>query len=575
MSNFLACQSSYSILKSILKPSQIVEMAAKYEQSAAAIVDISSMAGIVQFHEAATKAGIKPILGFTAQFSDHSSISLLATNKSGYKILLQILAEINSHENYFRHPCISYDILNKYDLSNVLCLTGHFESTLYRALFPSCDEVLEGGWEVRANIHLGLLVNAFSTKNIYVQVEPHFDKNTTEIYNKLAQEHELKICYTNNIKFDRSEDSKYLFDIVRAINEKTTVRVLTDLPSIYHPHIDSSLDYGINREISDRCESYEITGPPKLPKFQCPNNQESIDYLKEICRQGFRNKVLNQGLDKNVYGDRVKYELSVFEETGLSDYFLALWDIIKFAESEGNLVGIGRGSAAGCLISYLLGITKFDPIKYNLVFERFFNKGRAGSLPDIDVDFPKRSRNSIIQYIIDKYGADRVGQVVTYSTLMGRAAITGVLRAEGGITFQEMKDITKNIVDKSKISDELQEMKEAGRNPSVIMWALENKRNRLKDWAELDTDEETIIGPMSKQFRMAIQLEGVKSAQSKHASAVIVSTDSLENVSPILYDKNSRKGIVGLEYEDAEKCSLLKLDILGVSTLDRIQDINT
>jgi DNA polymerase III alpha subunit len=190
-------------------------------------------------------------------------------------------------------------------------------------------------------------------------------------------------------------------------------------------------------------------------------------------------------------------------------------DIVNFVRRNGWVPGPGRGSAAGCLVSYLIGITSIDPIKYQLLFERFFNAARASSMPDIDVDVPINKREQIIEYIKNKYGHDKVSQMITFNTMKGRGALKDVLRVYGNIGFEEMNRITKNIPDEAKIADELQEMKEETGEASIIRWALENNSEKLKEWCYIDDNGE-LQGPLAKRFEQAIRLEGTKSNQSKH-----------------------------------------------------------
>lgn len=561
--------SHYSVLDSILTPSQIVDIAVDNNHGFAAITDINSMAGVVQLNKAANKAGLKPIFGLTTFFMDGSTIVLLAQNKTGYTNILRLLSLSNTKEQYIRHAQLSFEILRDNDTSNIICLTGHEGSSLHRSLYSPGDETIRPDVEQYVDIHLGLLKSAFGDR-LYLQSEPHFSDEIDDIYKRAAQKHSLKIANTNQVRYSNHKHSKYLFDIVRATNEKCTINSLDDYNEIGSYHHDKSLNYSVNQEIIDRIEAFDILDRPRLPKFNTPDGQSSHDYMRAKCWDGYKH--LFGGIKNDQYINRIKFELDSFQKEDLEDYFLILADIIKYAKSKGNLIGPGRGSAAGCLISYLLGITQLDPIQYGLIFERFWNPGRAGSMPDIDVDFPKSSRDDVINYITKTYGQDRTAQISTYQTLMGRAAIKAVLRAEGNLSFTEMNDITANIVDKAKISDELQDMKEEGRQPSVILWALENKPRALDQWAYLE-DDESIEGPLAMQFRHAIALEGVKSALSKHAAGVVIGHKPLDQIVPMVYDPKSQKQIIGMEYEDAELQGAVKLDVLGLSTLDKLMDI--
>ena len=242
-----------------------------------------------------------------------------------------------------------------------------------------------------------------------------------------------------------------------------------------------------------------------------------------------------------------------------------------------NIEGIGvHNSAAGCLVSYLIGITSIDPIKYDLLFERFYNAGRNSkdhiSMPDIDVDVPINKREIVIEYIKNKYGHNKVSQMVTFNTIKGRGALKDVLRVYGNVSFDEMNKITKNIPDESKIADELQDMKEETGEASIIRWSLENNIDKLKEWCYID-DHDELQGPLSKRFEQAIRLEGTKSNQSKHAAGIAISAEPLSEICPMVYDSKNDQLIAGMEMQDLEALGIIKLDILGVAMLDKIMSI--
>jgi DNA polymerase-3 subunit alpha len=265
------------------------------------------------------------------------------------------------------------------------------------------------------------------------------------------------------------------------------------------------------------------------------------------------------------------------QKAGLSSYFLIVQDIVEYVKNNNWLPGPGRGSAAGCLVSYLIGITQINPIKYNLLFERFYNEGRNTadhiSMPDIDVDVPINKREYVIDYIKEKYGRDKVSQMITFNTMKGRGALKEVLRVYGNISFEEMNRITKYIPDESKIADELQEMKEDTGESSIIRWALENNVDKLKEWCYI-SDDGSLAGPLAKRFEQAIRLEGTKSNQSKHAAGVVISKESLGSVCPMIYDAKNKQNIAGMEMQDLESLGLIKFDILGVAMLDKIMAVS-
>ena len=259
--------------------------------------------------------------------------------------------------------------------------------------------------------------------------------------------------------------------------------------------LDSKESAGLNdsvlQEIYDSVEDYDILHKPMLPTFECPDGLTEEDYLKKLCREGWKTLLQANGkvdTDEDVqkYKDRFEEELAVIKEADLFGYFLIVQDIINFVQKSGWLSGPGRGSAAGCLISYMIGVTKIDPLEYDLLFSRFYNAGRNTkdhvSLPDIDMDVPGRHRDDVIMYLKEKYGHDRVSQMLTFGRLQGRSALKEVLRVFGACSFAEMNAITKLIPNEAEISDQLAEMDEEDR--SIIRWALINKPKDLSDFAE-------------------------------------------------------------------------------------------
>lgn len=338
--------------------------------------------------------------------------------------------------------------------------------------------------------------------------------------------------------------------------------------------------------IADMCEDYEITRPPMLPKFPTPNGMDSEEYLHSLCKEGWLDRLprIERVLEsmphhtKEEYGERVKKELDILTEAGLADYFLIVRDIVAAARERGEIVGAGRGSAAGSLVLYLLGVTDIDPIEFDLIFERFYNAGRNTaeniSLPDVDMDFEKQSRENTIHYIKERYGENKVAQIMTYSRMQGRSALKDVLRAHSACSFEEMNRITEWIPDEADISDQLEEMRQSSHDgeASIIQWALENNQKELSPWCYID-DKGKLQGNLARRFEQAIRLEGTKRSQSKHAAGIVISQDPLDKVCPMLYDKNSGEMIAGMEMGDLESMGHVKFDILGIAMLDKIHGV--
>jgi len=277
---------------------------------------------------------------------------------------------------------------------------------------------------------------------------------------------------------------------------------------------------------------------------------------------------------EEVYLDRFKQEFEVIKGANLFGYFLIVRDIINYVAEQGWLSGPGRGSAAGCLISYLVGITKIDPIEYNLLFERFYNSGRNTgdhiALPDIDIDVPGKKRDEIILYLKDKYGHDRVSQMITFGKLRGRSALKEIMRINAACSFGEMNEMTKSIPNEADVSDQLEAMDEEDR--SIIKWALINNADELRDFCFVNSRGE-LEGTYADFFEQAIRIEGTFKTQGKHAAGVVISREALGRVCPMVAQKSGSEKVAGLEMSDLEALGHVKFDVLGITLLDKIMKI--
>lgn len=609
----LHCHSMFSLLDGLSKPEQIAERCKEIGASACALTDHGNIAGTIKFYTAMKKAGLKPILGCELYIcsqnpkikeKDNKKLShflVLAKNYSGWKNLIKIVSSSNNPEYYYHKPRLDLPILKDLHTGDLIGITGHLGSTL-------ADQILDGdslvdNWESIGVEHISYLKTIFGD-HLFLEAQL-IDKDNlpiqetlTNCIRKLGQLTNTKVICTPDAHYCRKEDAvdqrvllcnnlKITFsDISRKIiNDQDIPMGCFFTSDNYHiPSQEEMKNIHTQEEISntnfvcDLVEEYNILSKPKLPLFKCPPNFSQDEYLRELCRNGWRDKIANVVPKENQqpYLDRIKYELEVLQGAGLSSYFLIVQDIVNYVKSQGWLPGPGRGSAAGCLVSYLIGITNIDPIKYSLLFERFYNEGRNTadniSMPDIDVDIPIEKREMVIQYIKDKYGSDKVSQMVTFNTIKGRGALKDVLRVYGNITFEEMNKITKNIPDESKIADDLQEMKEETGEASIVRWALENDNDKLKEWCFIDENGQ-LQGPLSKRFEQAIRLEGTKSNQSKHAAGIAISSEPLNELCPMVYDSKNDQLIAGMEMQDLESIGIIKFDILGVALLDKVMTI--
>ena len=341
--------------------------------------------------------------------------------------------------------------------------------------------------------------------------------------------------------------------------------------------VNTAAEIDMAMQISSMCEDYNILGQPMLPKFKCPEEASEDQYLRHLCREGWKSRLepsgkLNNKQSKDLYTEQIKKELDVISEANLAGYFLIVRDIVNSVVEKNYIPGPGRGSAAGCLVSYLVGITQVDPMEYGLIFERFYNAGRNTgghvSLPDIDIDVPATKRDETIDYIRSKYGNDRVGQMVTFGRLQGRSSLTEVLRINEACSYEEMKEITKSLPHEHEVSDQLAEMDE----PSVIQWTLMNQPEALRDYCRLNDDGE-LEGNLANYFKQAMRIEGTFKSQGKHAAGVVISSHKLDDVCPMVRDKRSSDKIAGMEMNDLESMGHVKFDILGISLMDKLMGI--
>ena len=603
----LHVHSHYSLLDGLSKPDQIAERCKELNIPSCAITDHGNICGSIQFYQKMKKNGIKPILGIelyickddasikTKENADLSHMILLCKNLTGWKTLIQIVSKSNCSEYFYYKPRLSLANLAQFDCTNFVCITGHPGSVI-------ADDIVDG-INLKENAEqivlekLAYLKSVFGEDNVFLECqlmdnEINPIQNTlTSFYRSLAESHKINTVATCDAHYCRKEDAVDQ-RILLCNNLKTTFsdinQKLLDNQSFGMDIFFKSENYHIlsheemtslhtpeeleaTHKICSMIEEFDILSNPRLPPFKCSGDITEHDYLTKITTD--RLKELNLG---QKYLTRLESELLVLKEAKLAGYFLIIQDIILYIKSNNWLPGPGRGSAAGCLVSYLLGITSIDPIKYDLIFERFYNSGRNTSerisMPDIDVDVPINKRENIIDYIKNKYGSEKVSQMITFNTLKGRGALKEVLRVYGNISFEETNRITENIPDEAKIADELQEMREEYGEASIIRWALENNSEKLKHWCYID-ESGSFAGPLAKRFEQAIRLEGTKCHQSKHAAGVAISALKLNELCPMIHDSKTGQNIAGLEMSDLESLGIVKFDILGVALLDKIMQI--
>ena len=504
----------YSLLKGFSKPHELAKMCADNDYPACGITDYKSISGAVSFHQACKKVGIKPIIGCS-----FDSTTVYAKNKDGWHDLIKMVSMTDENGNM--PTDIAKDIISRNNLVAIQQSKDNIKPSYYVK-------------KEQAGLHRVLLCSALKT--------------TLPKINAKIRKNELDADLLDYFE----KDDKCI----------TEGKVTKELEYIYNS-----------------CEDYEILSSPMLPNFACPNGMSQEDYLTKMARKGYTDLLKPKvGKDKDrqkIYGDRFHKELEVIRNADLFGYVLIVQDIIRHIEKDmGCLAGPGRGSAAGCLISYLIGITKIDPVEHDLLFERFYNAGRNTggnvSLPDIDMDVPGKRRDDVIDYLKDTYGHEHVSQMITFGRLQGRSAIKEVLRINEACSFSEMNAITKSVPNEADISDQLAEMDEEDR--SIIRWSLMNRSNELRDFCHI-TDDGKLEGDYAEYFQQAIDIEGTFKTQGKHAAGVVISKDKLKNVCPMVTQKGAEEKIAGLEMSDLEALGHVKFDVLGINLLDKLMKI--
>ena len=545
-----------------------------------AITDHGVMYGCVEFYKQAVEQGIKPILGcevyvasksmYIKQVDKENSTNhlvLLVKNEVGYQNLMKIVSQA-SIDGFYYKPRVDHEYLKKHSegiIALSACLGGEVQSNILKDNYDKAKEV-------------ALLYRDIFKEGFYLELQNHGmdeQRKVNETNIKISKETGIPLVATNDVHYINQKDSKS-HDILMCIQTGKTVedenrrRYPSDQFYLKSPeemwdmfsYIPEALENTI--KISEECNYDYKFHESKLPKFPLPEGADPYEYLKETCYKGLierydvfeclRNKELNYQdvnliVDKSEkakeYVDRLEYELGIIKQMGYVDYFLIVWDFIRFSNENGIPTGPGRGSAAGSIVAYTLGITKIDPIKYSLLFERFLNPERV-SMPDIDSDFCYERRQEVIDYVVDKYGVDNVSQIITFGTMAPRACIRDVGRAMN-YPYAEVDKISKMIPTMLGITiDKALEL-----NPE------------LKN--EYDTNDRvrTLID-VSKD------LEGLPRHSSTHAAGVVIASKPLVEYVPL--QKNEEMIVTQFGMTTLEELGLLKMDFLGLRTLTVMND---
>ena len=557
----LHVHTEYSLLDGSSKIGELAARAKELGMDSMAITDHGVMYGVIDFYRAARAAGIKPIIGCEVYVSPGSRFDretvhgedryyhlvLLAENNTGYQNLMKIVSK-GFVDGFYYKPRIDEEVMREYHegiIALSACLAGEVPRYLEKGLYEEAKEA--------AKRHLEI----FGEGNYFLELQDHgipLQRQVNQGIMRLSKELNIPLVATNDCHYINAEDWE-AHDILLCIQTGKKVsdenRMRYEGGQYYvkseeemrqlFPYAPEAIEN--THKIAERCNVEIEFGVTKLPRFDVPDGYDSWGYLNHLCDEGF---ALRYPDDDGTLRARLDYELGTIKSMGYVDYFLIVWDFINFAKSHGIAVGPGRGSAAGSIVAYCLKITDIDPIRYQLLFERFLNPERV-SMPDIDVDFCYERRQEVIDYVVEKYGKDQVAQIVTFGTLAAR----GVIRDVGRVM-----DLPYSLC------DQVSKMVPAELNITLDL-ALQ-KNPELKTLYESDEQVKKLID-MSKR------LEGLPRHTSMHAAGVVISRTSIDEYVPL---SRGADGTIVTQFTmtTLEELGLLKMDFLGLRTLTVIQD---
>lgn len=555
----LHLHTEYSLLDGAIRIKELVEQASAYKIPAVAITDHGNLFGVIEFYRRAIKAGLKPIIGCEVYVAPGSRFDkrglsdieeasfhliLLSKDNKGYKNLVSLVTKAYM-EGFYYKPRIDTDLLKNYS-EGLICLTSCMKGEIpYYLLKDMKDKAREKALEY---------ISIFGKENFYIELQDNALSEQEELNRKLfelAKDLQIGLVATNDCHYMKKEDSK-AHDVLLCIQTGKTIKDTNRLrfnsdgfyfkaPEEMKGAFKDIPEAVLNtRAIAERCNVEFNLGANLLPVYEIQNGQSPDSLLEQKVSEGF---IKRFGLNPpEKYRERLHKELQIIQRMRYSSYFLIVWDFISYAKSKGIPVGPGRGSAAGSLVSYCLGITDIDPVKYNLLFERFLNPERI-SMPDIDVDFCKERRQEVINYVAEKYGKDHVAQIITFGTMAAKAAIRDVGRALD-LPYGEVDKIAKLIPNTLNITiEESLKMEPALRS-------LYESNSRVREL--IDT---------------AIRLEGLSRHVSTHAAGVVISPEPLTQYTPLYKNPSDETIMTQFDMNAIEKIGLLKFDFLGLKTL--------
>ena len=557
----LHVHTEYSLLDGSNKINEYVARVKELGMDSAAITDHGVMFGCIDFYKAAKAAGIKPILGCEVYVAPGSRFDkemgkeenryyhlvLLAENQEGYQNLIKIVS-LGFVDGFYYKPRVDKEILEKYHegiIALSACLAGEVARTVTRGFYEEAKAAALSYEKI------------FGKGNFFLELQDHGipeQKHVNQQLLRMSRETGIQLVVTNDVHYTYDTDAeahdillcvqtgKRLQDEDRMRYEggQYYVKSPEEMQELF-PYIPEALEN--THKIAERCKVEIEFGVTKLPKFDVPKGYTAWKYLNRLCFEGLQERYPECTEDLK---ERLNYELGVIKNMGYVDYFLIVWDFIRYARDHDIMVGPGRGSAAGSLVAYTLGITKLDPIRYNLLFERFLNPERV-SMPDIDVDFCFERRQEVIDYVVEKYGKDRVVQIVTFGTMAARGVIRDVGRVMD-LPYAQCDSIAKMI-------------------PQELNITIDKALKINPELSKLYNTDETV----KKLINMSRRLEGLPRHTSMHAAGVVISQKPVMEYVPLSRASDGSL-VTQFTMTTLEELGLLKMDFLGLRTLTVIQN---
>ena len=550
----LHVHTEYSLLDGSSKIKELLPRAKELGMDSLAITDHGVMYGVIDFYKKAKEVGIKPILGCEVYVAPGSRFDreqskgedryyhlvLLAENNQGYQNLMKIVTR-GFTEGYYYRPRVDYEILEQYHegiIALSACLAGEIPNKILK-------EDFEGARAAARRMN-----ELFGPGNFFLELQDHGIRQQTQVNStvmRLSKELDIPLVVTNDVHYI-NEDDAIPHDLLLCIQ---TGKLVSDTDRMRYeggqfflkseeemqrlfPYAREALEN--THKIAERCNVEIVFGEQKVPKFDVPEGYDAYSYLQKLCEEGLEKRYGSPAPQD--LKERLEYELDTIKNMGYVDYFLIVWDFIRFAKSQGIAVGPGRGSAAGSIVSYCLEITNIDPIRYQLIFERFLNPERV-SMPDIDIDFCYERRQEVIDYVYRKYGKDKVVQIITFGTMAARMAVRDVGRVLA-IPYAQVDKVAKMI-------------------PMELGITIEKALNSNPELKQAyDSDETT-----RNLIDMSMRLEGLPRHTSIHAAGVVIGSRPLDEFVPM---SRGADNVITTQFTmtTIEELGLLKMDVRTV-----------